>query len=182
MKKLLILMIILGSSYAYGMQNKEQIMLEDRLLVALNNGKLADVKAAIEAGAPVNEIKYLLPYKGEEPLQRALAQGHLEIADYLLSRGADKTILNRFLLHAVRSADVETIKWLLARGAQDTDGEALYYAKEYKETAFRAKEKATHDQIIKLLEQAKTASKRKSVRPSKGIFKELETEEFLSKK
>lgn len=160
------------------MQNKEKIALEDRLLVGIRDNNLANVKAAIEAGAPVNEIKYLIGYKGEEPLRTAYAKGRLEIAEYLLSRGANKAIFNDYLEGAARSADVEKIKWLLAHGAQDADGQALYYAKEYEEDEYQPIEKAKYKEIIRLLEQAKRKSQWRP-QPSKGIFKELETEEFL---
>lgn len=181
MKKLLILVLTLCVSYTYGMQNKEKIGLEDRLLVGIRDNNLASVKAAIEAGAPVNEIAYLIGYKGEQPLRTAYAKGRLEIAEYLLSRGANKAILNDFLEGSARGAEVEKIKWLLAHGAQDADGQALYYAKEYEEDEYRPTEKAKYKEIIRLLEQAKRKSlwKPKPALPSKGIFKELETEEFL---
>ncbi len=178
MKKLLILILSLCVSYTYGMLNKEKIALEDRLLVGIRDNNLADVKAAIEAGAPVNEIGYLLGYKGEEPLRTAYGKGRFEIAEYLLSRGANKSILNDYLEPAARSADVEKIKWLLAHGAQDANGQALYYAKEYEQDEFIPIEKAKYKEIIRLLEQAKRKSQWRPQR-SKGIFQELETEEFL---
>lgn len=172
-------MLTLCVSYAYGMQNKEKIALEDKLLVGIRDNNLSSVKAAIEAGAPVNEIAYLIGYKGEQPLRTAYAKGRLEIAGYLLSRGANKVILNDFLEGSARSADVEKIKWLLAHGAQDADGQALYYAKEYEQDEFIPTQKAKYKEIIRLLEQAKRKSQWRP-QPSKGIFKELETEEFLS--
>lgn len=155
MKKLLILVLSLCVSYAYGMQNKEKIALEDRLLVGIRDNNLANVKAAIEAGAPVNEIEYLIGYIGEEPLRTAYAKGRLEIAEYLLSRGANKAILNDFLEGSARGAEVEKIKWLLAHGAQDADGRALYYAKEYEQDEFIPTLKAKYKEIIRMLENVK---------------------------
>lgn len=185
-KKLLSLLLLIAFTSAHGMQNQEQIKLEDRLLVGIRDNNLLQVKSAIEAGAPLHEIKYLVGYKGEEPLRSAYGQGKLLIAEYLLSRGANKAILNEFLKDAAANGEVEKVSWLLSHGAQDVDGHALKEAtdtyKHYSEEKYDNRATIRYGKIKELLTEAKRKStwKSKLASPSKGIFLELESEEFLN--
>lgn len=161
------------------MQNKEKIALEDRLLVGIRDNNLAKVKAAIEAGAPVNEIEYLLGYKGVSPLIRAYGDNKLEIAEYLISKGADTSSFNRFLGGEAVGGNLERVEWLLKHGAKDSNDAVLKEVKDYEKDEFIPELKVKYEKIIRLLEQAKRKSQWRP-QPSKGIFKELETQEFLT--
>lgn len=156
---------------------------EDNLLFAIKNKDLAAAKAAIDAGAPLNEIKSLFGYIGTIPVQMAYKSGAYTIAEYLISKGADTTPLNYYLLSEATSANVTQVEWLLKHGAKDIDDKVLAEVKDFHDDEVDSLLKVQYAQIIKLLEQAKQESQRlKSVMPSKGIFEELETEEFLGKK
>ena len=138
--------------------SRPEVMLEDRLLVAIRDNNLNAAKAAVEAGAPVDEIKYLIGYKGESPLVRVLSEKKYLIAEYLLSKGADKSQLNQFLMGAATGAHVEQVQWLLNHGAKDINDEVFTEIKAFEEDEFIPALKAKYTQIIKLLENAKKST------------------------
>lgn len=154
MKKFFILIVLFLGSSVIAMQ-KPEVMLEDRLIVAIRNNNLDEVRAAVEAGAPINEIEYLIGYRGIRPLASALSEKKYLIAEYLLSKGADNSLLNHFFFQAVTAADAEHVKWLLDHGAKDVNDAALKEAKDIAASVGSARLKAPYTQIVKLLENAK---------------------------
>lgn len=155
MKKILMAlsMLIIGSS-SFAM-DREQRSLEDALLRGIERNNLLEVQGAVAAGAPVDEIKYLIGYKGESPITLALIKEEYNIADYLLSRGAPKSSLDQFLSGFASSGDVERVKWLLDRGAKDEDDKVLNEIKKYEADEPYKPLKAQYGKIIELLERIK---------------------------
>lgn len=168
MKKLLLsALLLMASAHAMGPNN--QVKAESDLIAAIRNRDLKGAQVAVQNGAPVGEIKVLLGYKGERPLVQAYYHGAYDIADYLISKGAKVNELNSFLASEAVKPDSAQVEWLLKHGVKDVNDAALRQAKAMqKHEALGSK--AEFGQVIKLLEQA---------RPQRGIFKELETEEFL---
>ncbi len=76
------------------------------LLYASREGHLAAVQALVEGGANVNQVS-----EGEKmsPLVEAIINGHLDIAKYLLDRGADPKLATEAGLTALYAA--EDVQW-----------------------------------------------------------------------
>ncbi len=87
------------------------------LIDGCRTGDLGQVKAALNAGIEIDT-----PDKdGLTPLMHALDAGQGDVAKYLVKLGADLTLRNRFfeapLNLAIRSTDLDTVKYLLDSGA-----------------------------------------------------------------
>lgn len=90
-------------------------------------------------GGSLDTVKYLveegscMETEGEEatPLQRASAQGHLEIIQYLVTNGANVNTKNKYgytaLMEAAKSGSLEIVKFLVEKGA-DVDAKDRYSA------------------------------------------------------
>lgn len=86
------------------------------LEAAIFHGQLSIVEALVNAGAGVN----LLDKKGVSPLLRSTAEGHWEITRFLLSKGADANVSNKYvsvLFNAVGSNSPELVQDLIEAGA-----------------------------------------------------------------
>lgn len=181
MKRLLLLLVI-GTSQIHAMTPIKEIALENDILWAIKTGDLAKAKTAVADGAPLNEIKYLIGYIGTYPLANAVALGKYSIADFLISKGADTQVLNRFLLPEALSGNTERVKWLLAHGVKDINNEVLNELREYEKDEVPGSLKSQYAEIIKLLERVKANSPtRPEQKKNQNILEELETEEFLPK-
>ena len=78
---------------------------------AAQEGNLAEIQRLVEQGTPVD-------MKGphwDTPLTIALANGHAEVAKYLVSKGAN---IRHKLLPAIATKDMALVKMLLSRGAK----------------------------------------------------------------
>jgi ankyrin repeat protein len=78
-------------------------------------GMLPEVKVLVDKrGAEINK-------SGWTPLHYACTEGHLSVADYLLSKGAKVDALSESdttpLMMAVRSGNIQLVRLLLDRGA-----------------------------------------------------------------
>ena len=88
---------------------------ETVLMMASLYGMLPEVKVLVDKrGAEINK-------SGWTPLHYACTEGHLAVADYLLSKGAKVDALSESdttpLMMAVRSGNIETVSTLLKNGA-----------------------------------------------------------------
>ena len=88
---------------------------ETVLMMASLYGMLPEVKALVDKrGAEINK-------SGWTPLHYACTEGHLAVADYLLSKGAKVDALSESdttpLMMAVRSGNIRLVRLLLDRGA-----------------------------------------------------------------
>lgn len=166
---------------------------QSELIFALDAGDKTKIDKFLNANT-INTPFGLHGYKGHTPLTLTLLgtfgpsrlspkYNREETARYLISKGADPAPLNPYLESAAKFGDVEKVKMLLAFGAQDMNGISLKEASEtynhYLSENYDADATARYGQIVELLKQAKRKSQWRP-QPSKGIFKELETEEFLT--
>lgn len=160
MKKLLIaITLIITGVPVFAMTQAERDLedkkdIEDNLIKGIDRDEIGRVQQAIKAGASPQEIQYLLSIKGEHPLTLAYHKGRYAIAEYLISQGADPSMLNPYLGDAL-SGNVEKVKWLLSHGVKDTDDAILTRVKEFEADEPYAPLKAQYGQIIRLFEQAK---------------------------
>lgn len=168
MKKLLLMLalIMIGSS-AFAMipqtdAERDLQDAEDALIIGIEKNDLWKVEQAIKAGASVNEFKYspmqtheTFSEKGDSPLKFAYDKKQYAMAEYLISRGADKSALNSSLFDPAQVGDIEGVRWLLNHGAQDIDDKALNKVKNLESDEFDKDLKVKYGQIIRLLEQAK---------------------------
>ena len=88
---------------------------ETVLMMASLYGMLPEVKVLVDKrGAEINK-------SGWTPLHYACTEGHLAVADYLLSKGAKVDALSESdttpLMMAVRSGNIQLVRLLLDRGA-----------------------------------------------------------------
>jgi len=88
---------------------------ETVLMMASLYGMLSEVKVLVDKrGAEINK-------SGWTPLHYACTEGHLAVADYLLSKGAKVDALSESdttpLMMAVRSGNIQLVRLLLDRGA-----------------------------------------------------------------
>ena len=88
---------------------------ETVLMMASLYGMLPEVKVLVDKrGAEINK-------SGWTPLHYACTEGHLSVADYLLSKGAKVDALSESdttpLMMAVRSGNIQLVRLLLDRGA-----------------------------------------------------------------
>ncbi len=118
---------------------------ETALSIAAFGGKLAYVQRLVEAGADVN-------FYGWPPLTYAAFNGHHEIADYLLKRGAEINAKTEngstALFFAARNGHTEVVRLLLAHEADPM------IANQNDETAVDAAIKGKHDDSLALLRDA----------------------------
>jgi len=89
---------------------------ETVLMMASLYGMLPEVKVLVDKrGAEINK-------SGWTPLHYACTEGHLAVADYLLSKGAKVDALSESdttpLMMAVRSGNIRLVRLLLDRGAE----------------------------------------------------------------
>jgi hypothetical protein len=95
----------------------------DLLLQAVRKGDVAAVRAALDAGVPVDaKFRY-----ERTALSFAADRGHLEIATLLLDRGADANAKDSFygvapLVWAAQNGHAAVARLLLARGASGAGG------------------------------------------------------------
>ncbi|MFL6207401.1 MAG: ankyrin repeat domain-containing protein [Pyrinomonadaceae bacterium] len=126
--------------------------LQTKLSTAASEGNLAEVRAALQAGANVNgHLDDSAP-----PLPLAVSNSHTEVARLLLDNGAEINIGNGLhwppLYNAIYRHDTETVNLLLARGAKftwacDFDGHRL-------RTPLQFAEEQGYDDIAELLDEA----------------------------
>jgi ankyrin repeat protein len=118
---------------------------ETALSIAAFTGKTAYVQRLVEAGAEVN-------FYGWPPLTYASFNGHVDIADYLLKRGAELNAKTEngstALFVAARNGHIEVIKLLLKNKADPT------IANESGDTAVDAALKGGNTEIVDLLRSA----------------------------
>lgn len=109
---------------------------ERDLYDALAKSDLAGVKAAIAAGASAKEFSHLpefknVPFADRQPIVWVRSNpSRWAIIDYLLSAGVNRTALNGMLIAEANEGDIDALKDLISRGAQDIDGKALAKAQE----------------------------------------------------
>ena len=108
------------------------------LILASKQGNLAMVKVLLDAGAPLNvhgkkpNPHMLIEAENASPMHAAIARGHLDVLELLLSQGAD--IENEVehartpLCVAASKCRADMVHFLLSAGASATDGVALYGA------------------------------------------------------
>jgi ankyrin repeat protein len=81
-------------------------------------GNLAKVKELVEKNPELVKAK---DKESETPLHKAAAQGHMDVVNYLISKGADIDARNNAnqnpLLHAAYYGKTEVVKFLLDKGA-----------------------------------------------------------------
>lgn len=97
--------------------------IDSPLHTATNNGYLEIVKLLVENGAEMNrQIE-----DGETPLSIAVSREKLEIAKYLLQRGANTKLFhdNPLLCRAVETSNVEMVKLLIEVGGCDVEQQTL---------------------------------------------------------
>ncbi|CAN5151530.1 hypothetical protein BH09DEP1_BH09DEP1_4140 [soil metagenome] len=164
------------------------------LINALDKGDKAQIDKLLDAGT-VNKPFGLFGYRGHTPLTVALvgqfgayrpgqSSNREATARYLISKGADPAPLNPYLQIAAKHGEAEKVKFLLSFGAQDINDKSLEEAtdtyNDYLKENYDPEETARYGKVIEQLKQAKRKSQwAKKPIPSKGIFQELETEEFL---
>ncbi len=90
---------------------------ETALMVAARAGTLPGVKLLLEHGAKIDAAE---TRKGQNALMWAAAEGHCEIVDYLIKRGADVKAVSKGgftpLVFAAQKGDVQSVKSLLDAG------------------------------------------------------------------
>ena len=156
MKRIIAIILMCNAMAVNAMVPNQQLQAEDALLWAIQTKNLQGVKDAVEKlNAPVDEIKVLALHRGENPLNTAVAKGQYDIAEYLLSKGADKSVLNPWLVWAANGASLDNVAWLLKHGAKDINDEALKEAKDAVIHEHDLVLKLNYEKIIKLLEQSK---------------------------
>lgn len=118
---------------------------ETALSIAAYTGRITYVKRLVEAGAEVN-------FYGWSPLAYAAFNGHAEVAEYLLKRGAeiDATTENgsTALFFAARYGHLDVVKLLLKHQAD------VSVVNELEETAVDAAMKGRNTDIVDLLRAA----------------------------
>lgn len=116
---------------------------------------LAAVKKAVETGSRLHHFTYLKGKIGLSPLQYAYGKDekHKQIMEYLISRGADVSVLDGSILAEAVDADVEMVRWLLAHGARDRNGAALAELQALINETNDAAKKQSYQQIIELLKK-----------------------------
>lgn len=120
---------------------------------ALQRADLPAVKKAIVAGASLKAFEYLAGKHGFTPLQYAYGKDaqHKEIMGYLLSQGADSSVLDGSLLVEAVDGDVEMVHWLLAHGVRDKNNAALNEVTLLVQEAKDPAKKALFEQIKEIL-------------------------------
>ncbi len=106
---------------------------------AVANNQLQAVELLLKHGAKINGLE--IEYKPNTPLGSAIEHGHPQMIDLLLKYGADVNITsglfkNTPLIIAARKGDLDTVKKLVARGANcktrnSFDLDAAYFALGY---------------------------------------------------
>lgn len=116
---------------------------------------LAAVKKAVETGSQLQKFNYLKGKIGFTPLQYAYGKDekHKQIMEYLISRGADASVLDGSILAEAVDADVEMVRWLLAHGARDRNGAALAELQALINETNDVAKKQSYQQIIELLKK-----------------------------
>lgn len=115
--------IALGGAVFASARQKEMA-----LIVAINTGDVDKVKQLIDEKVEVRKPFKLIFYAGQTPLEVIFGNDtpkKFEIAELLLTAGANKEDLNRFLQDAVQAEDYEQVLWLVNHGAKDIDGKAF---------------------------------------------------------
>eukprot|EP00935_MAST-01C_sp_MAST-1C-sp1_P001733 g1733.t1 len=124
------------SAGAAGGDGDQQRLIVDAILPVLmcsaaGQGMIAQLKEMVSSGADVN----LCDYDKRHPLHLAAAEGHMDIAEFLLEQGADYNVLDRFgnspladalrqtqakqadlMLNAVNNGDMTLMTLLLQAG------------------------------------------------------------------
>ena len=145
MKRIIAILLLITITVAHAMQPQQQSIeqRQEEFLKILKDGSFADTKSMLEKGGanasqPLFDFGTIaagnIHYRGLTPLQIVL-QEHIENGqvknvpqrhekvELLLSRGANKSELNQFLLAAARHAaqagkeaqSLEEFRWLIAR-------------------------------------------------------------------
>jgi len=141
MKKIIVMIIVLGGQLAFGMDVPQRVPLE---LVLTNDMKKSLLIMAAETGG-IDQVRTFLDYgfdvngdfNRKTPLVAAAENGHVEVVRLLLDRGADINAIapdnNTALIVAAHRGQIEVVRLLLDRGADvnvaSGDGStALMYA------------------------------------------------------
>jgi ankyrin repeat protein len=115
MKKIIVMIIVLGGQLAFGMWQEED--LKEHFGFAASHGGLKRVKELLDQGANVNWVYS----DGTTVLMQASQQGNLDTVRFLLDRGANINAVanNRWtaLMFACQQGNVEVVRLLLDRGA-----------------------------------------------------------------
>lgn len=133
---------------------------ELNLFDALQKKDLEAVKRAIAAGASPKEFKHIawmkeLNAKDRQPFMWVpFDQGGYKIMDYLLSAGADKSVLNDLLFIEVHEANKQGVEWVLARITK-VDPSLIAHVAQMEKEELDAAKKARYAEIKKLLEAKK---------------------------
>lgn len=132
----------------------EELPVGNRFAVAIEKGSVAAVMALVEEGnSPDTPIEY-----GENvwtPLMKASWDGELEIAQYLIAKGAQVNFANQdgetALHQAIGRGQTELVKLLLDKGARTDQADVRQFMPLHKAAA------AGHVEIVRLLVGAKAA-------------------------
>jgi len=96
--------------------------LEERLFPAVNNGDLEKVKILLENSS--EESVNLADYDGKTPILIAAMKGHQELVTYLIQRGANLNVVDRFgetpLKEALHHHHDDIVKTLQEQGMKDS--------------------------------------------------------------
>lgn len=73
-------------------EDMKQYALDNKLLEAVKQGNIENVKELLSQGADIN----ISDEYGETPLHSAALYGHLDVVKYLVEQGADVDVKNKF--------------------------------------------------------------------------------------
>lgn len=123
------------------------------LFNAIQRVDLTAVKKAVERGARLAPFAYLRGKVGFTPLQYAYGKDakHKEIMEYLLSQGADASVLDGAILAEAVDGDIEMVRWLLAYGAKDKNNAALNEVTALAQEAKDDAKKVVYEQIKEVI-------------------------------
>ncbi len=117
----------------------------DYLITGCQRGDITLIEQALRNGADVNRKKRdYINNSGDTPLEIAINGGYLEVINYLIDNGANQ--LNESLLFASRKGNLNTVKLLIARGAN------INYEDEHGKTALKIASVYHKKDVVEYLE------------------------------